>query len=170
MFIYLALMELHRFPAWQSHCSLPLTCCAQYNVTVVGKDSNGTSTAGNNTLQFTTPAAPPPPAPFRCAVRLSLRHLNCACMAWPHMLLGQVACLLHWPFPCLTCDSFVIPALPACPAAACPPSTPATPSTPPLVLWTSPHPPPSTARPTSSSCAPTAPASTPRAPPPTARW
>ena len=65
--------------------------CAQYNVTVIGRDDQGKNTTGSNMLQFTTPAAPPPPAPFRCAVRLSLRHLNCACMAWPHMLLGR------WP-------------------------------------------------------------------------
>ena len=39
-------------------------CRAQYNVTVIGVDGSGSVTAGTGVAQFTTPAAPPPPAPF----------------------------------------------------------------------------------------------------------
>ena len=47
-------------PCSQAHAS----CTAQYNVTVIGVDGSGSMTAGTGVAQFTTPAAPPPPAPF----------------------------------------------------------------------------------------------------------
>ena len=51
-------------------------CWLQYNVTVIGVDALGNVTAGTGVAQFTTPAAPPPPAPFSLPFINSSRPIN----------------------------------------------------------------------------------------------